>query len=562
MRLCRFPALRRTFLEASRLELLSGSADLRAAFAAFLRDPIKQLRFHYLQIIILLDGLDEADPETLTSSPDPAPPDAAIAAQGDSSSDASTSGGAAPSPAATTPLGNKVFQLLMNELRLLRARFIVTARPEAMGGNVLKVLQQVFPVPRNQTHVGVQVLRPAQLGVRRHRPEPPPLSPLWSPGDSTTLGTPEVGPLGSAAAVEAATEAAAEAVAATTAAKTAVTSSSDTTTADDGGGVLMYDTLVTQCALPVRPLSAAVPQLDDLHWAYDELFRRGMIDGAAAAGTQSIKDLLAVLLAAQEPPSESLIQSLGLHGALARLPGFPVTFFLEEHRLYMLHKSLADWLTRGGGGVAAAAGDSAGSQQQSAAEQVQPPPPSAGELQSSVALHGGHGDIVVAGHRMIARQLFASVVNAGSSGSSSAAEEAPPAYTLKYLVRHLAESADAAGLEAVLQRFDFIAEVFRQGFGHLLVRDVQLLRGQQQAVSPALADMQRAILTLQHDLASVVSAGDVARVMIRCPTQPRAFALAANLMSSQTCARVQRVIGWPTCWSPLKMTLMVGGLEH
>ncbi len=51
-----------------------------------------------------------------------------------------------------------------------------------------------------------------------------------------------------------------------------------------------------------------------------------------------VRTLLAVLLAAQEPLPQSLLTAMGLGGLLHKLPGYPVTFFAEEHHVYVLHK--------------------------------------------------------------------------------------------------------------------------------------------------------------------------------------------------------------------------------
>ncbi|KAG1671543.1 hypothetical protein FOA52_011265 [Chlamydomonas sp. UWO 241] len=60
---------------------------------------------------------------------------------------------------------------------------------------------------------------------------------------------------------------------------------------------------------------------------------------------QSVRALMGVLMAAQEPLSHSMLQQMGLADALVSLPGWGTLFYLAEHHVYTLHKSLHDWLT-------------------------------------------------------------------------------------------------------------------------------------------------------------------------------------------------------------------------
>ncbi|KXZ53635.1 hypothetical protein GPECTOR_6g552 [Gonium pectorale] len=64
------------------------------------------------------------------------------------------------------------------------------------------------------------------------------------------------------------------------------------------------------------------------------------------AQADQVEDLLAVLLAAQEPLPLTLLQQVGLgdQALLALLPGWPALFFVEQHRAHTFHKSLADYL--------------------------------------------------------------------------------------------------------------------------------------------------------------------------------------------------------------------------
>jgi hypothetical protein len=106
-----------------------------------------------------------------------------------------------------------------------------------------------------------------------------------------------------------------------------------------GGRVLVYDTVVKECKLSMPPLSAA-PDLEALYSAYRCVFDRHVLSVDAAS-------LLQVLMAAQEPPSSSLLQQVRLSHHLASLPGWGTLFYEADHRIYLLHKSLSDWLLDG-----------------------------------------------------------------------------------------------------------------------------------------------------------------------------------------------------------------------
>ena len=47
-----------------------------------------------------------------------------------------------------------------------------------------------------------------------------------------------------------------------------------------------------------------------------------------------------VILAAQEPLSHSKLQHMGLAGFLESLPGWGCLFYIADHHIYLLHKSL------------------------------------------------------------------------------------------------------------------------------------------------------------------------------------------------------------------------------
>ncbi|KAK3242230.1 hypothetical protein CYMTET_48071 [Cymbomonas tetramitiformis] len=110
-----------------------------------------------------------------------------------------------------------------------------------------------------------------------------------------------------------------------------------------GTGVLVYHTVAKECAALGDSWGKDHADLSDVYSAYRRVF-------VSALAEQSPKDregvlaLLEVLLAAQEPLAESSLQRMGLAGALPRLPGWGCLFYVAEHHVYLLHKSLSDWL--------------------------------------------------------------------------------------------------------------------------------------------------------------------------------------------------------------------------
>ncbi len=125
---------------------------------------------------------------------------------------------------------------------------------------------------------------------------------------------------------------------------------SDLPPSRDGSGsgghepVLVYGAVYKECELSGSHLPApegGAATLDNLYAAYRLTFERQPPSGKALI-------LLQVILAAQEPLSTSLLQQLDLGPDVLRsLPGYGCLFYETEHRIYMLHKSLSDWLLEG-----------------------------------------------------------------------------------------------------------------------------------------------------------------------------------------------------------------------
>ena len=109
---------------------------------------------------------------------------------------------------------------------------------------------------------------------------------------------------------------------------------------------MVYQTLrksLTSITFP--PLIGSVPQIADVYAIYELVYNNNEQDlWNSKERKESATMLLSVILSAQEPLPLSLLQQLCLDTALEWLPGSGFFFFVSEHKVYMLHKSLADWL--------------------------------------------------------------------------------------------------------------------------------------------------------------------------------------------------------------------------
>ncbi|KAG2491745.1 hypothetical protein HYH03_009908 [Edaphochlamys debaryana] len=189
------------------------------------------------------------------------------------------------------PVGNRALQLVAKQLARLPpwVRFIFTTRPEAASGQAVPCLHRAFG-----GEGAVTLVRPSQL-----RAEPGAGAGASSGGGS--------------------------------------------------GGVMVYHTAreaaaadaVAGSSLPAPPPE---PTIADVYDVYGGVFKTwfGRLEGSKAAS--AVRDLIGVLQAAKEPLGQSSLAQLGLAESVPLLPGSPTLFFVDEHRLYSLHKSLGDWL--------------------------------------------------------------------------------------------------------------------------------------------------------------------------------------------------------------------------
>ncbi|KAK3274320.1 hypothetical protein CYMTET_17495 [Cymbomonas tetramitiformis] len=110
-----------------------------------------------------------------------------------------------------------------------------------------------------------------------------------------------------------------------------------------GTGVLVYHTVAKECAALGDSWGKDHADLSDVYSAYRRVFASALAE-LSAEDRDGVLALLEALLAAQEPLAESSLQRMGLAGAMPRLPGWGCLFYVVEHHVYLLHKSLSDWL--------------------------------------------------------------------------------------------------------------------------------------------------------------------------------------------------------------------------
>lgn len=536
-----------------------------------------------LQVVILIDGLDEADPLTPipvaqgsgallaplspTRLPAPLPGSDQTAALLMSPSargsrvhmlPPTSLGGlvvGAPSVAAPLPVcGNKVVQLLAKQLRTLPTyvRFVVSTDPGAMGGHVRAALDRAFA-----DCGGVSYLTPQQLRIR-----PPPQSEQLSDGafaaDLASLRRCATGGLGGGVGCS---------------------------------GVLLYHTVMNEClagavgsstaTAAVKPLPAAKPVLPpvsaatvaDLHSAYSQLFSVGM-SRLGKSDLEAVRGLLEVLLAAQEPLPVSLLAGMGLAGALQLLPGYGVLFAgpPPEHG----SKACSD----GGGGCDHVDTDSSDEAQcgarvfkhavtwrlssSSTSSSTAASSSSSSSSPLCVCPEGRHtvrilhkslvewladprvsGSLLAVsparGHARLAQHLLPQAIVAISSPASTspptsagqlnplpaAADSqrgipcrSPSPYALSYIVRHLVACGDRDALDELLQQYAYLAAILSRGLGQTLIRDLLSLP----CPSLLVCDMLRWLMAQQAVLVGTLTAEDVmGNLLQHCPVASAAF---------------------------------------
>ncbi|GIL63108.1 hypothetical protein Vafri_17234 [Volvox africanus] len=480
--------------------------DVDRAFELLLMRPLEGVT---TPVVVLLDALDEAEPVPFAIPTGGGGADAPNGGGGGG-------GGGVPVPKSPTAdsfpviCGNGALQLLTKHLQRLppAIRFFVTTRPDAASGQVVPSLERAFHHQGGSTYV-----KPSQL---------------------VKMAKPRTGGRGGGGG---------------------------------GGGVMVYQTVVKDCLLegkedevdketaaegdessrpsPSGPkttatAAGAAADLTALYRVYGEVFRKSYEQYDTKKRTD-VSKLLNVLLAAQEPLSQSLVQQLGLGHAVPLLPGFPVLFFVDEHHLFTLHKSLADWLLLDAWRSSASGSGSGSLEQttQASHKNITASDPSRGSSSRSffsrtapkaVAGGGGGGGFFLfsrsaggvasraaldseAARTAAVAAAAAAAVNAPSplfhmdiaQGHqilgrylSTTRTTSPSTYCLKYLVTHLAAAGPAAGelLDDVLTSFRFIEVVFARGYSGNVIRALGAM-GHYTRLS---RDALRWLRTKQHDL--------------------------------------------------------------
>ncbi|GAX80789.1 hypothetical protein CEUSTIGMA_g8225.t1, partial [Chlamydomonas eustigma] len=142
------------------------------------------------------------------------------------------------------------------------------------------------------------------------------------------------------------------------------------------GRIMVFDTVVKECDLledeEQGMLRESVLQVDPLLAVFDMKPPSGVA-----------KNLLQVLIAAQEQLSHSMLQLLGLSNHLESLPGWGCLLYIADHHIYMLHKSLSEWMV-------------------------------------DASKSGPHAVDVTAGHRLMGMQLLREVLSLGATSPAAA----------------------------------------------------------------------------------------------------------------------------------------------
>jgi WD40 repeat protein len=215
----------------------------------------------------------------------------------------------------------------------------------------------------------------------------------------------------------------------------------------EGSRVLVYDSVVQECNLSSALPHLPHPTVDDLFRAYKMVFDRECPRGP-------VVDLLQVLMSAREPVSALLLSQLGLLDSFPLLPGSGCLFFMEEHKCFLLHKSLADWLLN------------------KKLSQDHHIDVDKGNLLLGACLF--HNEILAARDPELILSL---IPGARVSGPGLRASD----YAIKYGVHHLCQSLLSQDkpsfeqLDEALSSWEFVRQVFESGNGALLMRDLSQL---------------------------------------------------------------------------------------
>ncbi|KXZ47607.1 hypothetical protein GPECTOR_34g766 [Gonium pectorale] len=486
-------------------------------------------------VVILLDALDEADPRVTQRQQQQRGQSPKGGAEGSDGGDGRGDVGDAAQLSCPVACGNQALQLLTAHLARLPpfVRFIVTTRPDAAAGQVLPALLRTFAAAGCE----VTVLRPSDLMESGAGKEPV----GGAAGGSGGAGS-------------------------------------------GGGGMMVYHTIAAAAALDADGAAGAAlppltgpPQQADVYRLYTAVFARsaearrraaagqGIAVGGAAAGgggdggeaggggdSDPVADLVAVVMAAQEPLSHSFIQQLGLGEAIPGMPGWPTLFYIAEHHLYTVHKSLGDWLL----GPAVSG-------------------PFAAQVPRGHALLGLHLA------KTWQQQRRAAGSGTAGEGEGLAVASSSFRYLLRHIVTHLAAATDhhlaavaaaatagpgpgvsgaadgtgvfpaaAAALDALLSDFSFLRAALDAGHGAALIAALGPMCHHTRLSYDVLRWLRSEVYNLEG-----LGVGDLVISAARSPAHSALCAVA--LRASAQAWRSRAVLGsdggeWPACESVLK----------
>jgi hypothetical protein len=199
-----------------------------------------------------------------------------------------------------------------------------------------------------------------------------------------------------------------------------------TAASSEAGKVMVFDYIYKECNL--KELNCPYPTcatLQDTYAAYKAIFD-------AHKPSEEEMRLLNILVAAQEPLSVSLLESMSLVHLLSSLPGSPTLIYVQEHKTIFVHKSFIDWLR-------------------------------------NKKLSGNYAVDEVQGHALLAMRLLKDVMPAADAKDGSPAVMASE-YSLKYALHHFCLAIaggklDLSLLNSVLGKWEFLRQVFKSGNG-------------------------------------------------------------------------------------------------
>ena len=168
------------------------------------------------------------------------------------------------------------------------------------------------------------------------------------------------------------------------------------------------------------------PSLEDVYDVYMTIFDKAFAN-ILLVDADCIRSLLGIIMASQKPLSSSMLEKMGFAAHVPLLPGFPILFFVSDHLLYVIHKSLSDWL--------------------------------------SDPLKSKHHAVDLSrGHLVLGLNLLREVQSASNNSP-------PSAYCLKFAIVHLVSAGPDAFdvLDAALMNIEFWRAAFRSGYASLSI---------------------------------------------------------------------------------------------